>query len=327
MTPYQPPPFVPHRWLRGGHLQTLVGVRVGSPMVFTPQRHHVELPDGDAIVLHDDRPEGWRAADPSMLMVHGLAGCHMAPYMLRLAADYLGMGIRVFRMDMRGCGAARELCQQVTHAGRSDDVLMALQHVANLSAGPLMVTAISMGGNQSLRAVGRVGAGIDSAPPWFARLSRMAVVSPPIDLIRCSQNMNRLRMRPYNYYFIRSLLSRVPEKVAQREDFQRQRSIGRPRTLWQLDDQITAPLSGFRDAAEYYRTASASAVIGHLPVPTLVLAAKDDPLVPIGCFVDDRSSWSPNVHLEVVPTGGHVGFVDHRGRCWMDHALAAWFRE
>lgn len=326
MIEFQPPPFEPHRWLRGGHLQTVVGVRTGTSIVLSPQQHVVEVSDGDAIVLHEDCPASWQPGDGSMLLVHGLAGCHEAPYMQRLASTFLELGLRVFRMDMRGVGAAGPLARNVTHAGRSDDVVAALGHVASCDReGPYFVTAISMGGNQTLRALGRIGAGLDPQPDWFSKLSRIAVVAPPIDLIRCSRNMNRWRLRFYNHYFIRSLLSRIPEKVAEREDFQRQRRLGRPRTMWELDDRITAPLSGFSGAQEYYEQSSAAEVTSHLSTPTLVLAAEDDPLVPIGCFVDNDSQWSSSARLVVAPTGGHVGFIDRDGQSWMDRVMTAWF--
>jgi predicted alpha/beta-fold hydrolase len=326
MNEFQPPLFEPHRWLRGGHLQTLVGVRSVPATPLSTQQHFVDLLDGDAIVLHEDRPTCWQAGDASMLLVHGLSGCHQSPYMLRLATHWFQRGFRVFRMDMRGCGAAATLCSQVTHAGRSDDVMAALTRIAEISSsGPLLMTAVSLGGNQALRAVGRVGAGIDSIPDWFSRLERIAVVAPPLDLTRCSHNMNRWRMWPYNYYFIRSLLMRIPDKVSQREDYQQHRKRGMPRTLWQLDDQITAPLSGFSDAAEYYRESSAKRVMHQLPIPTLVLVAEDDPIVPIGCFTDESANWSPMARLVVAQTGGHVGFIDQRGQCWMDEVLTSWF--
>lgn len=326
MNEFQPPPYTPHRWLRGGHLQTLVGVRAGTPEQLDPAQHVVDVSEGDAIVLHDDCPACWKPGGGSMLLVHGLSGCHGAPYMQRLAAAFRQRGLRVFRMDMRGVGAAAGLSANVTHAGRSDDIRAALDRIAELDpSGPLYVTAISMGGNQTLLALGRIGAGLDDKPPWLDRLERVAVVAPPIDLARCSRNLNRFALRFYNYYFINSLLSRVPTKVAQRQDYQRQRELGRPRTMWELDDRITAPLSGFGGAAQYYHDASANRVTAHLPVPTLVLAAKDDPLVPIGCFVDDSSQWSPQARVVVAPTGGHVGFIDRQGRCWMDDVIAAWF--
>ena len=66
----------------------------------------VDVSDGDQIALHDDRPQEWLASDPVVLLLHGLAGCHGSGYMMRLADRLTRRGLRVFRMDMRGTGAA-----------------------------------------------------------------------------------------------------------------------------------------------------------------------------------------------------------------------------
>jgi predicted alpha/beta-fold hydrolase len=56
-----------------------------------------------------------------------------------------------------------------------------------------------------------------------------------------------------------------------------------------------------------------------------VLAAADDPIVPIGCFVDDKDQWPASTQLVVTRTGGHVGFIDRNKRSWMDEVVQAWF--
>ena len=84
-------------------------------------------------------------------------------------------------------------------------------------------------------------------------------------------------------------------------------------------------MSGFTDAREYYAKASSNQVTRFNTVPTLVLAAADDPIVPIGCFVEDPDVWSDSTELFVTKTGGHVGFIDREKRSWMDQALDAWF--
>lgn len=326
MPQFQPPPFEPHRVIRGGHLQTILSIRAEYATGLDPVRHVVPVSDGDAIMLHEDRPANWRSGDPSILLVHGLSGCHTAPYMLRLARRFVDQGVCAYRIDMRGCGAAADLADNLTHAGRSDDLIAALEFIANRDPeSPLHAVGISLGACQLLRAVGRIGGGLDPTPPWFDRLERIAVVAPPLDLKRCSDNMLRLALRPYNYYFIRSLLERAPKRVRQREMFQQQLKAPRPRTLRELDDRFTAPMSGFEDACDYYAKASCNQVTRFNPVATLVLTAADDPIVPIGCFVDDPSIWAESTELLITKTGGHVGYIDRQRRSWMDHALDAWF--
>ena len=48
------PPFRPHPLVRGGHLQTIVASYLPSCAAVHSTVHHVLLPDGDAIALHDD---------------------------------------------------------------------------------------------------------------------------------------------------------------------------------------------------------------------------------------------------------------------------------
>ena len=137
--------------------------------------------------------------------------------------------------------------------------------------------------------------------------------------------MERWILRPYNYYFIRLLLQRVPAQVRRRSDFQRIMTGPRPKTMRQLDDRITAPLSGFENAADYYRQSAAIDVVKHIRVNTLVIAAGDDPVVPAGCFTDGQAAWSSSTQLIVSPQGGHVGFIDRQRQSWMDDVVGKWF--
>jgi predicted alpha/beta-fold hydrolase len=286
----------------------------------------VALPDGDAIVLHENRAvDAGQVAGghPVLMMLHGLGGCHASPYMVRLADRFLRLGWTVIRADMRGCGAARPLARGLAHAGRSDDVAAMIEFVAQrYPDAPLAGLAVSLGGNQWLRLLGRVGAGLEKTPRGFDRLRRVAVVAPPIDLVRCSENMGRLSRRIYNYYFIRALFERVGPQVRQTELFQAVVSERWPRTLFDLDDRLTAPLSGFAGAMDYYRQCGAISVASENPIETLVLAAGDDPIVPADCFA--RVLWPGSTQLVMASTGGHAGFLQRGGSSWMDECVVRW---
>ncbi|QDV46991.1 putative hydrolase [Stieleria neptunia] len=327
MKNFVPPPFKPDLLIRGGHLQTLASLRAPGQQIAPDANHVVELPDGDAIVLHENAAVDGGAVDAgarrSVVLFHGLSGCHGSPYMIRLAGRFVQLGWTVYRVDMRGCGAARDLSRGLSHAGRSEDVLAALDFVARRDpSAQLAAAGVSLGGNQLLRLAGRIGAGLDARPEWFDRLERIAVVAPPIDLVRCSENMERLSRRLYNYYFIRTLFERIAPAVREREPFQKIASLGRPKTLLELDDRLTAPLSGFEGALAYYRQCGATHVTASNPVKTLVLAAKDDPIVPADCFTN--AHWPEQTRVLLTATGGHAGFVGRRRSHWMDDCLIAW---
>ena len=325
MKSFQPMPFRSSRVIRGGHLQTILSIRKESASGLEPRKHIVEVSDGDRIVLHEDSTDDLGVDSPCVLFVHGLSGCHSSPYMERFARRFLARGYRVFRIDMRGCGAGSDLATHLTHAGRSQDLLDALTHIANqYPASELSAAGISLGGAQLLRAVGRIGAGLQEAPDWFSRLNKIAAVAPPVDLLRCSDHMRKLRLRLYNYYFIRSLLKRLPKRLWDNESFQREMRLPPPRTLRELDDRFTAPLSGFRDAMDYYQQSSCNQVTQHIFIPTLVLASKDDPIVPMGSYLDNSSQWSPSTQLLLTESGGHAGYIGPRSTCWMDAVIEQW---
>ena len=65
-------------------------------------------------------------ATRTCVLIHGLAGSHASGYMRRMAAEVADRGVRVFRMDMRGCGAGEELARGTTHCGRWADAAAAV---------------------------------------------------------------------------------------------------------------------------------------------------------------------------------------------------------
>src|SRR5271166_284774 len=80
------PPFEPPAWLRGSHAQTVAGrylVNGGSLLEATALE--VKLEDGDRLCVLESVPKGWSLADPAAVLVHGLAGCARAPYVVRFA--------------------------------------------------------------------------------------------------------------------------------------------------------------------------------------------------------------------------------------------------
>lgn len=348
MKEFEPPTFQPHPLFRGGHLQTIASLRSPSETLVPAAGHRIDLPDGDAIVLHENGPVDGAGSDgagsdghnarldvfnrngvvePScgkvILLAHGLSGCHGSPYMIRWARQFTATGWTVYRMDLRGCGAARPFARGLSHAGRSDDQRAALDWIADRHPGAkIAAAAVSLGGNQLLRLAGRIGAGLDDRPLWLDRWAGLAVVAPPIDLVRCSENMGRLSRRLYNYYFIRTLFERIPPGIESHELFAAVAKHGRPKNLFELDDQLTAPLSGFGGANAYYEHSGAIAVTKANPFRTLVLVAEDDPIVPIDCF--EKAEWPQETRLIRKKTGGHAGFVERGGVAWMDRCVVGW---
>ena len=75
-----------------------------------------------------------------------------------------------------------------------------------------------------------------------------------------------------------------------------------------FDNRYTAPLHGFKNADDFYYQASGNIYIPEIQIPTLIVNAKNDPLLPASCYPVDLAREHPFVYLEVPEYGGHVGF-------------------
>jgi predicted alpha/beta-fold hydrolase len=82
--------------------------------------------------------------------------------------------------------------------------------------------------------------------------------------------------------------------------------ITRCRSLREWDEAMTAPASGYDDASHYYCRASALPVVSGIRVPTLIITAQDDPIVPFGSFCDPRILDNPFITLIATQYGGIV---------------------
>ena len=314
--------FAPHSLFRTGHLQTLAGVFLPhSRVAETARRHRLALADGDQIVLHDDSPPDWQPGGRTALLIHGLAGCHTSPYMVRIAGKLNARGVRTFRMDLRGCGAGLGLARLPYHSGRSDDAAAALNMIGALCPGsPTALIGFSLGGNITLKLLG------ESAHQLPANLDRAMAVCPPVDLLACVRSLARGVNRLYDRHFVQLLRQQVTALQKLIPDAPALPAKNPPRGVFDFDEMFTAPVCGFGTALNYYRQCSSAQFIPEIRIPTMILAAADDPLVPGDVFADLR--LSPAVRLNVPRSGGHLGFISRGNgdadRRWMDWRVVEW---
>jgi len=297
-----PRPFHPYPLTRGGHRQTLLGYWLRRLNRWDRRTEDlvVEAADGVKLLLRASWQAGERRASPALLLVHGLGGWDGAGYALSTAEHAYRLGWHVLRMNLRGAGDSVRLCPRLYNAGLDGDLVAALKAAAGLTD-QVAVVGFSLGAALTLLALGRSG----SALP--ASLLGAVGVSPPLDLDACAQALDRPLNRPYQRSFVRGLSDayRLHQRLApERYEAGRERGL---RSLRDFDERITAHYGGFRGAADYYARSSAGPHLTAVTHPALLLAAVDDPMIP----VDSVARWprSAAVELELLPTGGHVGFV------------------
>ncbi|MCS7045842.1 MAG: alpha/beta fold hydrolase [Gemmataceae bacterium] len=307
--------------LSNPHVQTVLGNLLSWPRDHYPSRlGTVALPDGDALAIHDTVPPPWQVGQPVAVLVHGLGGSHRSGYMRRIANRLALAGLRVVRVDLRGAGAGLTLAKRFYNAACSADVraVLAQLHAAT-PASALVLFGFSLGGNIVLKLAGE-----DGARPHPA-LKAVVAVAPPIDLVRCSALLERLPW--YDRFYVRQLIGQVQQHGKHVPGVE---PIVFPAgtTLRQFDEIYTAPRWGFSGALDYYRRASALPWLPSIRVPTLILTARDDPLIAVAPFLE--TSLPTSVSLEIVRHGGHLGFLGGDGRGgirWAETRIVAWALE
>jgi uncharacterized protein len=318
------PEFKAHRLFPGGHLQTIAAAFLPPPKIaYQARQHRISLADGDQLVLHDDTPHTWKPGGPIVLLLHGLGGCHRSSYVVRAAHKLNALGVRTFALDLRGCGAGFDLARWPTHAGRSEDAAAAVSCVRKMCpASPLIVVGYSMSGNVVLKMTGEYG---DHVP---AALDSVIAVSPPVDLEACSITFRQGWNRLYDRYYLRRCLKAVSQKKRLICSHTYRVPTREPRTLREFDDLYTAPIAGFRDAGHYYSEASSVPLVPRIQVPTLILSAVDDPIIPAYTLTDLKRP--EHVRLHLASGGGHLGFYARRGndpdRQWLDWRILDWVK-
>jgi predicted alpha/beta-fold hydrolase len=97
------------------------------------------------------------------------------------------------------------------------------------------------------------------------------------------------------------------------------RDLSAARTLYEIDDKITAPSFGFKGADHYYATQSCGNFLHTIRVPTLLIQAKDDTYIPFEVYRHPAIDSNPYLRLLATEYGGHLGFLARRGqRFWLD---------
>lgn len=294
------PPFVPHRALSNGHLQTVALPFVRPPVASPGERIEIPVRDGRLIARLDTHPNARGVA----LVLHGINGTAAESFVLRMAHKLQRKGFDTLRLNLRGAGESMETASGMVHSGLTDDIRAAVDWALSRYSHASMV-GFSLGGQILLRAVGEWG----STPP--SGLHMAVAISPPIDLVRCSAFAERVSASVYRWFIIARLRRRYARLThTMPADFTRDRVRG-VRTIRHFDERVIAPLHGFRDAHDYYARSSASTVLPFASVPTAIIHAEDDPLVPVGPIVDAQATASPAVRFIVTEGGGHVGFLAH----------------
>jgi hypothetical protein len=306
------PAFVPARLLGHPWVMTLAGAqpRRAAPGFEASARERVfATTDGNRVLglSHFQRDR----ARACLVLLHGLGGDVRSPYMVGTAEKAFARGLSVLRLNARNCGGTEHLARASYHGGTTEDLLCVAEELAAEGFERIYPVGFSLGGNMAIKLAAELG---ERAPTWLAGV---ATLSPCLDFARAAQLMNaHVFGRACQRRFLRELRRIVERRMHLDGIAFDPRSVSRLRTLREFDERFTAPLGGFSGVEDYYARASAIAYAARVRVPTLIVAARDDPLVPFDTFERPEIARNPCFTLLSSSHGGHTAFLGREPASW-----------
>lgn len=312
-------PFHPHPLLRGANMQTVVSSLVTGDTTSILAREAAVVVDAGPdqtgydpggtvrLIGYFNAAEPTPTAEPSrglVLTLHGWEGCSHSTYNLMLSQGLLAAGYDVFRLNMRDHGPNLGLNPGFFYSTLLDEVATAVGRVGEMAGDrPFYVVGASLGGNFALRLAVR------HAHTPIPNLRHVIAINPALDPVRTSRILDR---KPFyrNYFrrrWLKSLLTKQ-ELFPHLYDFS---PLVEMPLLWDMTEWLIQNyhFDDYPNAEAYFSAYAVSGeMLRNLAVPTTVLTAADDPIIPAEDF--RAFPQSDMLRTIVQPFGGHVGYVD-----------------
>ena len=302
--------FTPPIWCKGGHRQTILSNLLRPAVDIGADRIRINTPDQDFLDMDLKVHEN---SEKVAILFHGLEGSSKRYYITRFARVLYQNGYSIVAVNFRSCSGDMNRKRRFYHSGEIDDLDTAFQWtVENFQNCRLFAAGYSLGASCLLNYLRRY----QTAHP----LQAVAAISTPFDLKKGSLNLDSGFNRIYNLYFLRSLAEKAKIKRMKYPDIPEFTG----KTLYEFDDQITAPLHGFEDADDYYETCSSAFFMHQIQSPVLIIHSKHDPLCPLEYTPVDEIRKNRNLEPCFVDKGGHVGFWSKSGH-WLERNILKYF--
>ena len=312
------PPVKPPLWALDGHSQTLFAHLTGPKITFYDEsKKLIPCLDGEdklLIKFHNRNPKKW------ILLAHGLAGNSESQYIKRLTQLALKENISVLKFNHRNCGDSLGYATNTYHAGRGEDIFTAADWIRNSFPGSeTIVVGYSLSGNTVLDMLDRFENKIE--------IKKTIAVNAPIDLTETALQIGKRENMVYNQYFVQllrtfnlSLSKKIKTGIGQ---FIRETKVPLFSTLTDYDQLFVAPLSGYKDAWDYYEQCSTVGRLHKIKSPVTLLMAKDDPIIPSRVY--EKIKFNSNFHFRLEKTGGHLGYLSKNKTQLNDNRWMDWY--
>ncbi|MBL9108649.1 MAG: alpha/beta fold hydrolase [Myxococcales bacterium] len=296
--------------LANGHVQTLGAAApfYCPPRGFRPSEHEpLRLPIAHGCLRGHLHADLWLAKGrrPAVVIVHGIGGDLASRYVVRAAVALHRDGFHVARMSMRGAGASVAEAPALYHAGLTGDVLRVVEVLRDDDRiSSVVLLGFSGGGNLVTKLLGELA---ERGPSLVAAA---ATISAPFDYTLIGPHMDAPARLPYRFHVLRGLVRQARAFARLHPDRATFDAAGLSRlgSFREYDAKVVLPVYGFASVDAYWAAASARPSLSRVAVPTRVIHAHDDPMVPGALVRASLRDASLALDLEMSREGGHIGW-------------------
>ena len=314
--------FRPPLLLRSAHVQTILAsskfrARGKNQMRDAARQTIFETDVGTRLLgFHSSQTTG--PAKGLVILLNGWEGSSDSTYILRTAKILYQNGYNIFRLNFRDHGESHHLNQGIFYAVLLEEVYQGVRQAARFSdARPVFLVGFSLGGNFALRILRSC---IDYP---IKNLCHAVSISPVLDPQKSTTKIDRYPI--IKSYFLKKWRTSLEKKQRLFPDLYDFDHAFSYKTLQEVTDTLLAEYSDYASSAEYFKAYSVlNDAIKNISVPTTIIAAADDPIIPIEDF--ENLEINDLTNLVIQPYGGHNGFLTNRSlESWYERQLVQLF--
>jgi len=252
-------------------------------------------------------PSRSKSGQVVVIIVPGTESSSYGPYNLRLANAIHEMGWTAKVVNFRGCSGQVNNTPRSYHLGFTEDLKVVVEKTAR-EVGPdgvIYMCGMSLGANVLLKFLGEMGNDI-----LKYKVRGAAAACVPFDPYACHFVLNAgVSKAIYVANFLRTLKPKAIQMHRKNPDAFDLWKVLAATTIREYDEAMTVPVFGFESPEDYYRKSNVVPLLKNIAIPTLVMNAKDDPVMDPTCLPSKKDIGDAPIYFDYKSFGGHLGFV------------------
>jgi predicted alpha/beta-fold hydrolase len=262
-------------------------------------RKRIFTPDNDFL----DLDFSITGSSTLIIAMHGLEGSSKSKYILSTIKYLNKQQIDCVALNFRGCSGEDNNNIYSYNSGKTDDLDLTINYVIeNYNYKNIALLGYSMGGNITLKYLGE-NSNLNTL------IKGAITISVPCDLEGSSNTLSRWNNFIYMNRFLKTLKEKTLLKLKRFPNSNITKSeVLNAKSFKDFDNAVTAPLSNFKNAKDYWTKSSCKQFIPSINKPTLIINSLDDSFLSESCYPITEAKNSNYVTLELPEYGGHVGF-------------------